>query len=140
MQQLGKKRERNPLKWGSSVAGYLNAGEEYLAGATRRLKEEIGVSAPLAKFGSIVMPDMGARKFITLYVTLVSDGRVTIDPEHIEDYRFESVAKIRRQTKEQPSNFTETFLFLFRFYCSALELTGTEEWQGLGGPDAGWKA
>src|ERR1700747_2339042 len=56
LQQLGRHRDRNPLKWGSSVAGYLNAGEDYLEAAQRRLREELRLETPLAKFGSAVMP------------------------------------------------------------------------------------
>jgi 16S rRNA (adenine1518-N6/adenine1519-N6)-dimethyltransferase len=28
LQQLGARRDRNPLRWGSSVAAYLHAGED----------------------------------------------------------------------------------------------------------------
>jgi isopentenyl-diphosphate delta-isomerase len=139
LQQLGRQRDRNPLKWGSSVAGYLNAGEEYLEAAVRRLREELGLTTQLAKFGSAVMPDQGARKFITLYVTTASHPQVT-EPGHIEGVLFKPISEIQSQMKDWPDNFTETFLFLFGFYLSTLRLTGVEEWQGLGGPVPNWNA
>jgi isopentenyldiphosphate isomerase len=121
LQQLGKDRERSPLKWGSSVAGYLNAGEQYLDGAVRRLWEELAVEAPLSKFGSVVMLDQGARKFITLYLASAS-GVVVNEPGHIESLRFESVANVEAWLSRSPDDFTETFRFLFRFYRSTLDL------------------
>jgi isopentenyl-diphosphate Delta-isomerase len=139
LQQLGRQRDRNPLKWGSSVASYLNAGEEYLDGASRRLREELGLTTPLAKFGSVVMPDKGARKFITLYLTTASQATVA-EPGHIESLRFEPVAEVQRQVDQWPGNFTETFLFLFRFYVSTLHLMGVEEWRSSGAPVPDWNA
>lgn len=122
LQQLGRSRDRNPLKWGSSVAGYLNADEEYLDGAIRRLREELGIEAPLAKFGNVFMPDQGARKFITLYLTSTTPDFVVGEPDHIESLRFESIQKIQDRMLRSPEDFTETFQFLFRFYLSTLNL------------------
>ena len=141
LQQLGRNRDRNPLKWGSSVAGYLNAGEDYLEAARRRLREELLLDTPLAKFGSAVMPDREARKFITLYVTKAEQRAVSVaEPDHIEALRFETVPAVRTQIEQWPENFTETFHFLFRFYLSTLYLTGVEEWDGLGGPVPNWNS
>jgi isopentenyldiphosphate isomerase len=121
LQQLGKNRDRNPLRWGSSVAGYLNLGEQYLEAATRRLWEELGVKAPLSKFGSVAMEDQGARKFITLYTTKTS--KVTLrESDHIENLRFEPISNIESWLWRSPEDFTETFRFLFRFYLSTLHL------------------
>jgi isopentenyl-diphosphate Delta-isomerase len=133
LQRLGGRRDRNPLKLGSSVAGYLNLGEEYLDAARRRLKEELGLSTPLAKFGSVVMPDQGARKFITLYITRASQI-ASFDENHIAGLRFETVPAIREQVQLRPDDFTETFRFLFQFYLSVLRLTGVGEWKDLGTP------
>jgi 8-oxo-dGTP pyrophosphatase MutT (NUDIX family) len=138
LQQLGRNRERNPLRWGSSVAGYLEAGEDYLDAATRRLREELGLTTSLAKFGSVVMPDSGARKFITLYLTtaahVADSSQVTIaEPHHIESVRFEQVPEVHRQIEACPENFTETFLLAFRFFFSTLRLTGPNEWRDQGG-------
>jgi isopentenyl-diphosphate delta-isomerase len=137
LQQLGRNRDHNPLKWGSSVAAYLNAGEDYLEAASRRLREELGLSTQLFKFGSAVMSDKGARKFITLYLTKSSHAEVA-EPDHVESLRFESISEIQQQINGWPENFTETFLFLFRFYLSTLRLTSVEDWRDLVGPVPSW--
>lgn len=125
LQQLGRGRNRNPLRWGSSVAGYLNAGEDYFDGAVRRLREELGLKTPLIKFGSAVMKDVmddqAARKFITLYLT--SSSRFSVgDPGHIESLRFEPIPGIESWMLRSPADFTETFRFVFRFYRSVHSL------------------
>lgn len=126
LQQLGEDRERNPLKWGSSVAGYLKASEPYWKGAARRLKEELDVEEPLSKFGSAVMQDQGARKFITLYlvsVPVLSASEMPIkEPGHIASLDFDSEENIEARLSRSPDDFTETFRFLFRFYRSTQDL------------------
>lgn len=51
LQQLSSHRERHPLSWGSSVAGYLHAGEDYVTAARRRLREELALEIPLTADG-----------------------------------------------------------------------------------------
>ncbi|MBV8200036.1 MAG: NUDIX domain-containing protein, partial [Acidobacteria bacterium] len=96
IQRLGQNRERNALKWGSSVAAYLLSGENYLQGAERRLREELGLEGRRpAKFGSVVMPDQGARKFITLYLASAEQHEVhRADPDHIQQLLFWPIANI----------------------------------------------
>jgi isopentenyl-diphosphate delta-isomerase len=121
LQRLGRRRKRNPLKWGSSVAGYLHAGEAHLEAATRRLREELGLETGLAKHGSLWMSDRGCRKFVTLYTTCASDPRIG-EPEHIEEIAFWSTVEVERGLAERPEEFTETFRFVYRFYESISRL------------------
>jgi len=68
IQQLAFTRERNPGQWGSSVAAYLFAAENYVEAAVRRVSEELHVSECSPQtFGKTVMIDQGCKKFITLF-------------------------------------------------------------------------
>jgi isopentenyl-diphosphate delta-isomerase len=117
LQKLGHKRERNPLCWGSSVAGYLHAGESYDAAARRRLREELGIEAPLDPIGRTMMIDRGCRKFIMLFQTTVSAGEPRIaEKEHIEEIRFWQLREIEEWLARDPEAFTETFRHVFRFF------------------------
>lgn len=116
LQQLSSERERNPLKWGSSVAGYLHAGESYADGATRRLREELGMETPLVKHGSISMQDHSSTKFITLYKTRTATAPHIVEPGHIESIRFWSLRELREELSRNPEQFTETFRYVFRFF------------------------
>jgi isopentenyl-diphosphate Delta-isomerase len=108
-------RQRSPLKWGSSVAGYLFAGESYVAAATRRLREEIGLETPLQKLGATRMQDEGAMKFIELFVTTAEVARIE-EPDHIEALEFVSLVSIDDRLRADPEAFTETFPVVYRLF------------------------
>lgn len=126
LQQLGKKRERNPLKWGSSVAGYLHAGESYADGATRRLNEELGLRTALVKHGSISMQDHSSTKFITLYKTVATDPQIQ-EPDHIKALEYRPLAEISERLETEPEQFTETFRYVFRFFLATSQLVPVAE-------------
>ena len=73
--RLPPRADRNPLRWGSSVAGYVRPGEGYLDAATRRAEEELGVSPSLDFVGRTAMPDLGGVKHIGLFAAHVSRDR-----------------------------------------------------------------
>jgi len=108
LQQVGRSRERSPLLWGSSVAGYLHAGESYADAARRRLNEELGLRTPIAKVGSTRMRDGEATKFITLFCTQADAPHIE-DPTHIEMVEFQDPEQVDRKLAEDPHRFTETF-------------------------------
>jgi isopentenyl-diphosphate delta-isomerase len=122
LQQLGEKRERNPLKWGSSVAGYLNVGESYVVAARRRLKEELGLSTPLVKHGSISMQDHASTKFISLYTTTASQPRIA-EPGHIQAIEFWPNQKLEAELERAPESFTETFRYIYKFFRATSALS-----------------
>jgi isopentenyl-diphosphate Delta-isomerase len=117
LQRLGRKRERNPLRWGSSVAGYLHANESYEAAARRRLREELDLEGALDTVGKTMMIDRGCRKFIMLYRTTVSASEPRVaEKGHIEEIRFWELGEIEERLAQNPEAFTETFRHVFRFF------------------------
>ena len=135
LQRLSSKRERNPLKWGSSVAGYVRVGEDYADAAQRRLREELGLVADVAKFGNTVMFDQGARKFISLFLASARSSDLAIaEPDHIDKIEFVPLQDIANALRLKPTEFTETFLFVFRFFQETLRLTGPDGWVKWTGP------
>lgn len=128
LQQLGKDRERNPLKWGSSVAGYLKVRESYVVAATRRLKEELGLEepnlrTPLVKHGSIAMQDHASTKFITLYTTTTASLPDITEPGHIEAVGFRPIPELEAELKRSPESFTETFRYIYKFFRATSALS-----------------
>jgi isopentenyl-diphosphate delta-isomerase len=95
LQQLGANRDRNPLKWGASVAAYLFAGEPYEDGIRRRAFQELGIRINPDHVGKIEMVDEKSTKFVSLF-RATYDGDVTPDPQHIETVRFASLMSFRR--------------------------------------------
>jgi isopentenyl-diphosphate Delta-isomerase len=117
LQQVGAHRRRSALRWGSSVAAYLFAGESYSDAASRRLREEIGLTTPLRYLGKVRMVDEGAIKFIGVFDTMAQQASV-MEPDHIETLSFWNLKTIGQALRKDPSAFTETFPFVFKLYLS----------------------
>jgi isopentenyl-diphosphate Delta-isomerase len=112
LQRLAPDRNRHPYRWGSSVAAYLYAGEDYKEAAVRRLREELGLSLPLHPVGKIQMRDIKSLKFVSLF--LAHDGEPTIrEPDHIADLAYWSFVEISRKLDTEPDSFTPTFRQLY---------------------------
>lgn len=113
LQRLAPARERHPSRWGSSVAGYLFAGEDYEHAVRRRLAEEIGVEAPVAFVAKMPMQDEQSTKFVALYRCVTEDVEIR-EPDHIAAVRWWRRAEVEDAIKRSPDLFTPTFVSLFR--------------------------
>ena len=116
LQQLAASRDRNPLHWGSSVAGYLFTGEGYEDAAERRLHQELQIrGARLRLVGRTTMLDDGVVKFITLFETTRSK-EMKRDPAHIARLKWLSLSSVDHAIRERSMQFTPTFLEVYPFY------------------------
>ena len=125
LQRLGADRAENGLRWGSSVAGYLHAGEGYLEAAVRRMQEEIAIIAPLAEVGVLGVPAEGGvqgvpadagTKFVGLFTARSGDEPKIAEPGHIELLEFRPVPEVERDVQQDPSSYTDTFRRLLSFW------------------------
>ena len=120
VQKLASTRTRHPGYWGSSVAGYIFAGESYEAAARRRLGEELGIyGVPLNYIGKTSMEDDGCHKFIGIFST-IHDGPFNFDRDHIETLEFLPRRVIHELHAAGRRTFTPTFLRVLRFYESRM--------------------
>jgi isopentenyldiphosphate isomerase len=117
LQQLSASRERNPLQWGSSVAGYLCAGETYDEAARRRLAEELGLHTRLRRVGVTMMLDDGVKKFVGVYTTVSDSPRIT-EPEHIAQLEFVPPSVVEADIVEDPQNYTDTLKHVLYYVIS----------------------
>lgn len=118
LQRLARTRERHPGKWGSSVAGYLHAGETYRQAAERRLEEELGLTTPLTEVGVTPMNDEGVTKFVGVFTT-VSDHPCVAEPEHIETIEFYPLSEVERDISHRPGSYTETLRHVLSYWIRA---------------------
>ena len=119
LQRLADSRDRHPGRWGSSVAAYVNAGEEYMHAIERRAAEEIGVQVGnLEDLGKTSMEEeSGCTKFVTLFKGRVRGSlEFDIDSAHVCKVKFRPIDSILRMRSEDPSKFTPTFLHLLDFF------------------------
>jgi 8-oxo-dGTP pyrophosphatase MutT (NUDIX family) len=115
LQQLAPTRERHPLKWGSSVAGYMHAGEAYEEGARRRLREELGLETPLHAVGVTPMQDAGVTKFVGVFVTIADRARVE-EPDHIAAIEFRPQRAIERDVRINPQAYTDSLRHVLAYW------------------------
>jgi isopentenyl-diphosphate delta-isomerase len=116
LQQIPPDGKRHPGHWGSSVAGYLFAGEGYLEAALRRFEQELGVTdAELDFFGKVPMHDAGCTKFIALF-TARHDGPFQPDPSHIAELEFVALDEIAGMHRRGERLLSPTFLLLLNFF------------------------
>jgi len=116
IQQLSLNRERHAGQWGSSVAGYLFAGETYIEAAQRRLRQELGVcEADLHNYGKTMMDDSGCQKFISLFIA-TCEGPFKPDGSQIAQIEFLAISTIKRFSDGGERVFTPTLRHLLQFY------------------------
>jgi isopentenyldiphosphate isomerase len=115
LQRLSATRQRHPLAWGSSVAGYLHAGEGYATAARRRLKEELDLTTQIHEVGVTAMPDEGVTKFVGVFTTM-SESAWNADPDHIDAIRFWPLDDVQRQLRSQPELFTASLRHVLNYW------------------------
>ncbi len=115
LQRLAPWRDRHPERWGSSVAGYLHAGEIYEAAAERRLEEELCLRVPLWRVGKLSMLDERSQKFVTLFTAHSNEAR-NCAPDQIAELAPWPIPQLEATVREDPEGFTPTFLELFAFF------------------------
>lgn len=115
LQELPPNHPRSPARLGSSVAGYLHAGESYQSAARRKLKEELGINRVfrLWPVDLIEMHDEGVSKFIQIY-TFPYDYSGQFDRSRIENVSYYRFATLDRLLIQEPDRFTATFLHVYR--------------------------
>src|SRR5204863_2743230 len=72
LQLRSRWKDRHPLKWDSSAAGHVNAGEKYDETARRELKEELAINVPLEKVFRLTASPRTDHEFIWGYQGIVS--------------------------------------------------------------------
>jgi len=115
IQQLSASRDRHPCQWGSSVAGYVHAGESYSAASSRRLRQELGIQSDLHWYGKTAMCDEGSKKFIGLFLA-TSGETFQCDHQHIAQLEFLPIPWILNLHRTGRRIFTPTFLHTLNFY------------------------
>ena len=73
LQQRSRWKDRHPLKWDSSAAGHVTAGENYDETARRELKEELGVDVPLERIFRLTASSRTDQEFIWGYRGVISE-------------------------------------------------------------------
>jgi 16S rRNA (adenine1518-N6/adenine1519-N6)-dimethyltransferase len=115
LQQRSRWKDRHPLKWDSSAAGHVTAGETYDETARRELKEELGVDVPLERISKITASWRTDHEFIWLYRGVISGG-LSPNKSEIETGLFFPPAMVDGWTSARPEDFAPGFLQCWKTY------------------------
>lgn len=115
MQKLPADHLRSPGKLGSSVAGYVRAGESYDQAAQRKLTSELFSLLPIHDAGEFRMSDLDASKFVRVYWGSI-EAIPDFDRQEIDEVVLVDVSQIRQQLQSEPILFTDTFVEVFRYF------------------------
>jgi isopentenyl-diphosphate Delta-isomerase len=115
LQQLSPSRARHALQWGSSVAGYIYAGESYEEAAKRRLREELGLESALHNVGVTPMEDEGVTKFVGVFVTVADHPQVE-EPDHIVAIKFHPQIGLEQDVRLHPDTYTQSLRHVLAFW------------------------
>jgi 16S rRNA (adenine1518-N6/adenine1519-N6)-dimethyltransferase len=115
LQQRSRWKDRHPLKWDSSAAGHVTAGENYDETARRELKEELGVDVPLERIFKLNASSRTDNEFIWSYRGVIL-GDLAPNKSEIERGAFFPPAVIDGWTSARPDDFASGFLECWKMY------------------------
>ena len=115
LQQRSRWKDRHPLKWDSSAAGHVSAGENYDQTAQRELKEELGVDVSLERIFRLNASSRTDHEFICGYRGMVS-ASLTPNKREIEEGVFFASGVIDGWTSARPDDFAPAFLECWKAY------------------------
>ena len=115
LQKRGRWKDRHPLRWDSSAAGHVNAGEEYDETARRELDEELGITVPLERIGKLSASERTDQEFICIYRGRHT-GTFKMEPAEIETVQFFPPEIVDGWIAARPNNFATAFLECWRMY------------------------
>jgi len=115
LQQRARWKDRHPLRWDSSAAGHVNAGESYDETARRELKEELGVTVPLEKISKLPASERTDQEFVWVYRAEVS-GSLAPNRSEIESGAFFPQTIIDGWVAARPDDFAPGFIECWKVY------------------------
>ncbi len=110
-----------------SASGHFPYNEDYLDGAVREVKEELGLDIPRVKFKKILKKrinyskDYVNNRFVTLW-EIQGDYKVEdikIDLAEVKFVKYISILELKRMIKDEPEKMSEGFIELLQLYLKS---------------------
>ena len=114
LQQRSHLKDVSPMKWDSSAAGHLDAGEDYATAAVRELGEEIGIHVDTTELAAqIPAGDHTDHEFVELRVAR-HDGPARPLPEEVATGDWFKPEDIDAWVAARPQDFARGFVTCWR--------------------------
>ncbi|MES2996206.1 MAG: 16S rRNA (adenine(1518)-N(6)/adenine(1519)-N(6))-dimethyltransferase RsmA [Verrucomicrobiota bacterium] len=117
LQQRSHLKDMHPDVWDSSVAGHLDAGEDYEAAAIRELDEEMGIIASESPrvIGKIGASEETGWEFVTLFETEWS-GAVRYPAAEVAAAMWFPTREVESWIENRPADFAPGFLACWKLW------------------------
>jgi isopentenyl-diphosphate Delta-isomerase len=118
LQRRAAGKYHSPGLWTNACCSHPRPGEETLAAALRRLKEELGITTTLTKlfdftYRSTYDNGLTEFEFDHVFVGIYDDRNIQPDPTEVSDFCFRSPGDIQTDLQRSPSKYTTWFHLAF---------------------------
>ncbi len=124
LQKRSATKDSYPLAYTTSCSGHVDTGEDYDTAVVREMKEETGLDVELAdllKIGKILPSAKTGWEFTMVYqMNCKGDEKLVAPPSEVEEFKWIAVDDFEKSIKENPQNFTPSFLKVYDFWKSTL--------------------
>ena len=117
LQKRSRWKDRHPLVWDSSAAGHVDAGEDYDTAAVRELREELGLSTPLARLSRLDASDNTGQEFIWIYTGSWNEP-ISANPVEIEAGDYFPASIVTEWIRARPRDFAPGFVECWKSWLS----------------------
>jgi 16S rRNA (adenine1518-N6/adenine1519-N6)-dimethyltransferase len=118
LQRRSRWKDTHPLRWDSSAAGHVNAGQNYAETAPREVEEELGVSATVEEITALPPSRATGWEHVRLYRAR-HDGPFHLNPAELDGGGFFTLQQVDRWTAARPQDFATGFLECWRIFRAA---------------------
>jgi 16S rRNA (adenine1518-N6/adenine1519-N6)-dimethyltransferase len=106
-------KDRHPLRWDSSAAGHVDAGETYDNAAQREIREELGIDISPERIAKLPASERTGFEFIWVY-RATYDGRMKPNSAEIAAGGFFPVNVVDGWIVARPEEFAPAFLLCWQ--------------------------
>jgi 16S rRNA (adenine1518-N6/adenine1519-N6)-dimethyltransferase len=116
LQKRSRAKDRHPVRWDSSAAGHVHAGEEYTDAANRELSEELGIGTKLDPVIKLPASDQTDQEFIWVYSGR-HNGPFRLNLAEIEYGAFFPADVVSGWIGARQNDFAPAFAECWKTYC-----------------------
>jgi 16S rRNA (adenine1518-N6/adenine1519-N6)-dimethyltransferase len=113
LQRRSRWKDQHPLRWDSSAAGHVAAGQTYDETAPREVLEELGVEVACTPIAEIEAGSNTGWEFVRVY-RAQHEGPFKPAPAEIDSGAFFTLQQIDRWIAARPEDFAPGFLECYR--------------------------
>ncbi len=120
LQKRSMSKDTHPGVWDSSASGHLDCGEGYDTCAVREVREELGVTLPVAprRLFKINACDETGQEFVWIY-RADFEGPFQLHPEEISDGQWFTAKQVSDWMGARPGDFAPALLLIWRKLSAA---------------------